>query len=64
MEDKLKPCPFCGEPARLIKTNLGWFAECTKYGHIHNSGVFEKQLQPTKEKAIKQWNGMEGQANG
>lgn len=61
--ETLKPCPFCGEPAHLTKTNLGWFAECSKYGHIHNAGVLGGNLQPTVRKAIKEWNTRKAGAN-
>lgn len=26
---ELKPCPFCGSPAELVKSGSGWYVECT-----------------------------------
>lgn len=53
---ELKPCPRCHYPASVIKTNLGWFAECNKNGHIHNARTFGGGFCATKEQAIIDWN--------
>lgn len=52
----IKPCPVCGCSANAITTVLGWFVECSKSGHIHNTGTFGGSLAATKEAAIEDWN--------
>ncbi len=56
MADELKPCPFCGKPAQLRKTNIGYFVECSEYRHIHNAWVLDIKLKSTEEQAIIAWN--------
>ena len=53
---EIKPCPICNAQATVVETVLGWFAECSKNGHIHNVGTFGGELSTTKEAAIKEWN--------
>ena len=49
--EELKPCPFCGNPARIVKTNLGFGVECSVSGHIHNTPT----TYDTVDEAQKNW---------
>ena len=51
MTDKLKPCPFCGGEAELIK---GW-CELDNYVMCLSCRIRTKPMN-TKESAIKKWN--------
>lgn len=53
---KIKPCPVCKSPASVANTVFGWFAECNKYGNIHNARTFGAGFGATKEDAIEAWN--------
>jgi len=51
---KLKPCPFCGQDARVARQrNELWYAECSNYGCVvSNSNIgFD-----TEEEAVEAWN--------
>lgn len=49
MSEKLKPCPFCGSQAQIIKINAEYYViTCTK-------NCVETEIS-TKEKAIEIWN--------
>lgn len=54
----MKKCKFCGSESHIVKSPLGYFAECSKNGHIHNIGIFDgaKCFCETKEEAEKEWN--------
>lgn len=53
---KMKKCKICGSPARMVKTNLGYFCECAKNGHIHNAGIYPNaHIYKSAEEAEKEW---------
>ena len=55
----LKHCPFCGNPARIVKTNLGFGVECSANGHIHNTPT----TYDTVDEAQKNWQFIIGQGH-
>jgi len=66
-DEKLKACPFCGEPARLIKSNYGrliYFIDCTKCG----AEMLTNHVDATpaaKKAVIRAWNTRaEGKGDG
>ena len=53
---KMLKCKICGSPAKMVKTNLGYFVECEKNGHIHNAGIYPNtHICKTPEQAEKEW---------
>lgn len=55
----MNKCPWCEKKAKVKKSPLGYFVECSKNGHIHNIGVLvlgSKAFSETEEEAIKLWN--------
>ena len=51
-------CPWCGNKAKVKPSNLGYFAECSKNGHIHNIGnhvLGSKAFSKTKKEAEELW---------
>ena len=58
---ELKPCPFCGNKARVWRTNYATFVECVNYSakshQVELSAV-------TEEEAIKAWNTRKGNEDG
>lgn len=52
----LKPCPFCGSPARLWSWNGGTRIDCSKWrggdANVHYVGIGAK----TEKEAIERWN--------
>ena len=48
-ESKLKPCPFCGGEATLIKGYFCWWVKCEKCGA-------ETVVETSTTKAIALWN--------
>lgn len=49
-------CKICGAPAKMVKSNLGYFVECSKNGHIHNAGIYPgAHICKTPEQAEKEW---------
>lgn len=55
MESKnnLKPCPFCGAPAHMWKTNYSTFIECSKYNAANHQIEVSGR---TEEEAAEAWN--------
>ena len=53
MEEKLKPCPFCGGEAFLWRTNHIVFIQCSNYNA--NSHLVEVRAKNDKD-AIEAWN--------
>lgn len=51
--DELTPCPFCGNPAKLIKTGHYFYCRCSENSILH---TVESDLEDTPEDAIKTWN--------
>lgn len=62
-EIKLKPCPFCGGKAKLLKDEIGntadmcgaewWYVACSKL----DCGIYaETADRPTPQEAAKLWN--------
>ena len=55
---KLKPCPFCGKPAHLWRTNISTYIECSEYSpRRHQVCIIGK----TDEAAAKKWNERKGE---
>ena len=53
---KMLKCKICGSPAKMVKTNLGYFVECEKNGNIHNAGIYPNtHICKTPEQAEKEW---------
>lgn len=50
MEKKLKPCPFCGNDAILLKQVYGYSVTCSK------CSASIKPFYETEEIAVKIWN--------
>ena len=54
--EKMIKCKICGAPAKMVKSNLGYFVECSKNGHIHNAGIYPgAHICKTPEQAEKEW---------
>ena len=54
--EKMLKCKICGSPAKMIKSNLGYFVECEKNGHIHNAGIYPNaHICKMPEEAEKEW---------
>lgn len=53
----MKNCPWCKEKAVVKNSPLGFYAECSKNGHVHNIGVFgfDKSFCKTEKEAIEVW---------
>ena len=62
-EIKLKPCPFCGGKAELLKDELGrtsdwWYAACSNL----DCGIYAQTAdRPTPQEAAKLWNRRAGE---
>lgn len=55
--EKTEKCKICGSHAQIVKTNLGYFCECSKNGHIHNAGIYPNaHICKSSEEAEKEWN--------
>lgn len=61
--EKLKPCPFCGEPARRGWFNLEYNVACPTNGCPGNSGASEYAMTPDPKnqevamiRATSRWN--------
>lgn len=40
----------------MVKSNLRYFVECSKNGHIHNAGIYPgAHICKTPEQAEKEW---------
>ena len=53
MNNKLKPCPFCGAEAHMWSWNYGTAIQCSKFNsHTHVIQVSAK----TSAEAIERWN--------
>ncbi|MBR4472490.1 MAG: Lar family restriction alleviation protein [Oscillospiraceae bacterium] len=50
----LKPCPFCGRKAKLIKTGKSWWTCCIGCGARTYGGLYP--TDSAKESAIEAWN--------
>lgn len=61
MEEELKRCPFCGEPAEINMSIMGWIVGCDgKEGPICPGYIWKAAPRYlTKEQAIRYWNGRE-----
>jgi Lar family restriction alleviation protein len=62
---ELKPCPFCGGEARLIRSvgydqNPAFFVECTGFD-ANFDHVFYTLLLPSEDEAIERWNKRAGE---
>ena len=54
----MERCPWCKSIAKITNSPLGYFAECSKNGHIHNIGVLlpvTSCFSKTKDEAEKLW---------
>lgn len=62
-EIKLKPCPFCGGEAKLLKDEFGstagwWYAACSNL----DCGIYVvAAVRPTPQEAAKLWNRRAGE---
>lgn len=54
---ELKPCPFCGESASLIKDKHEWYFICHT-GHVFQFGGMDEDLlsMDVIENALEEWN--------
>lgn len=68
MSEELKPCPFCGGEAKLLKDELGntadmygaewWYVACSNL----DCGIYAKTAdRPTPQEAAKLWNRRAGE---
>lgn len=55
---KLKPCPFCGAPAFMWRTNHYVYIQCSKFNALEFSGKFHmiEVAGKTENEAIEKWN--------
>ncbi len=51
-DEQLKPCPFCGKPANMWKTNYATYIECLEYDQWHRVQISAR----TENQAISWWN--------
>lgn len=52
-------CPWCGNKAVVRNSPLGYYAECSKNGHVHNIGVLvpaTSSYSKTENEAKILWN--------
>ena len=52
-------CPWCGNKAVVKNSPLGYFAECSVNGHVHNIGCLVNvslAFSKTKNEAKELWN--------
>ena len=58
MSEELKPCPFCGSPAKMWSWNGGTRVDCSAWRDGHFVGVEGR----TEDEAVKAWNTRYGDA--
>ena len=57
-EKTMKNCPWCKNKAVIRNSPFGYFAECSKNGHIHNIGVIvpiTSAFSKTEKEAEEMW---------
>ena len=66
MDEELKPCPFCGGPAIMNMSIIGWIIGCDGKEVPLCPGYIWKTAPRylTEEQAIRYWNGREDADHG